>query len=174
MRAVLGLLVLIVATAGSGSPAAGSRQIDPQHELLSRMIGHWVMRGTISGQATTHDVDARSMLNEEYVEIQEVSRERDASGKPQYEAMIYLVWNPKVGEYACLWLDTTDVTSFAPEGIGHAKPARDQISLVFTDQDGGIHTTFSYDRSLDRWQWSIDNVLKGALKPFARLTLTRQ
>jgi hypothetical protein len=170
------LLTLPFALAlSSGGPLqARAAPSDPQRELLERMTGHWVLRGTIGSQPTTHDVDAQWVLDQEYVQIHEVSRELDAAGKPQYEALIHVVWDPKLGEYGCLWLDTTGVAAFPPEGVGHAKPEPDRIPFVFGDSDDGIHNTFSYDRAKDEWSWAIDNVSKGALQPFARLTLTRQ
>ena len=74
-------------------PAA--RQADPQRALLEKMTGHWVLRGTIAKAQTTHDVDAQWVLDKEYIQIHEVSREKDASGKPAYEAIIHVVWDPK-------------------------------------------------------------------------------
>ena len=138
------------------------------------MVGHWVLRGTIAKQQTTHDVDAQWVLDKEYVQIHEVSREKDGAGKPLYEAMILVVWDPKAGEYACLWLDTTGVANFPPEGVGRAKPRGDSIPFVFKDPNGGIHNTFAYDREKDAWTWAIDNEAKGKLTPFARVTLTRR
>lgn len=157
-------------------PAApAARQTDPQRALLEKMTGHWVLRGTIAKEQTTHDVDAQWVLDKEYVQIHEVSREKDAVGKPKYEAIIHVVWDPKVGEYACLWLDTTGVATFPEAGVGRAKPTGDAIRFRFTDPTGGINTTFAYDRAKDAWSWSIDNDdNKGKITPFARLTLTRK
>ena len=134
------------------------------------------MRGTIGKQQTTHDLDAQWVLDKEYVQLHEVSREKDAAGKPQYEAIVYFVWDPKAGEYACLWLDTTGLATFPPAGVGHAKPERDRIAFVFKDPDGGgTRNTFSYDRAKDEWSSAIDNESKdGVLTPFARLKLTRK
>ena len=150
------------------------QQPDPQHQLLEKMTGHWVLRGTIAKQQTTHDVDAQWVLDKEYVQIHEVSREKNAAGKPQYEAIVYVVWDAKAKEFACLWMDTTGVAMFPPEGVGHGKAAGDAIPFVFKDPAGDTHTTFTYDRARDAWSWAIDNDDKGKLTPFARVTLTRQ
>ena len=84
-------------------------------------------------------------------------REKDSTGKPQYEAMIYVVWDPKASEYAWLWLDTTGISLFSADGVGHAKPEPDRIPFVFKDPTGGVYNTFSYDRAKDEWSWTIDN-----------------
>jgi hypothetical protein len=172
------VFVLLLAATGTVSPAvhsqAGVGRIDARRELLDRLTGHWVMRGVIGKRQTTHDIDALWILDKEYVQIHETARDKDASGKPQYEAFVHVVWDAKVGEYACLWLDTTGIANFPPEGVGHAKPgAADTITFVFTDPAGGIRTTFAYDRAKDAWLWTIDNEASGNFTPFARLTLTR-
>jgi hypothetical protein len=172
----LALTAMMVAiNAGAADQAVPATAIqDARHGLLEHLTGHWVMRGTISGKPTTHDVDAQWVLDKEYVQIHEISREKKPDGKPQYEAIIYVVWNHHSQEYACVWMDTTDVASFPPEGVGHAEPAGDRMTFLFKDSDGGIHTTFTYDHAKDGWTWDIDNEAKGTLTPFARLTLTRQ
>lgn len=173
MRSALLLAVMITLSAAFMAPLIAQTNVDPQRELLEKLTGHWVSRGIVAKQQTTHDIDAHWVLDKEYLQIHEISREKDATGKAQYEAIIHVVWDPKAGEYACLWLDTTGIALFPPEGVGHAKPAADKIPFVFKDADGGIHTTFSYDREKDAWSWTIDNEIKGTLTPFARLTLTR-
>lgn len=75
--------------------------------LFDRLIGRWVLRGTIARQSTTHDVTFAWMLGREYVQMHEVSREREANGTPSYEAVVLFGRDPKSGEYACLWLDNT-------------------------------------------------------------------
>ena len=173
---ILPLIALALAPLQGAPTPAQAVQSDPQHQLLDKLIGHWVLRGTIGKQETTHDIDAQWVLDKEYVHIHEISREKDAAGKPQYEAIVLVVWDPKVGEYAGLWMDTTGLATFPPEAIGHAKPAGDKIPFVFKDPDGGgVRNTFAYDRAKDEWSWTIDNVSKtGALTPFARVKLTRK
>jgi hypothetical protein len=157
-------------------PAALAQSQTTPQALLDKMTGHWVMTGTIAKQSTTHDVDVDWVLKREYIRIHEVSREKDSSGDPAYEAWIYLVWDTKNNEYAVMWLDNTVATNFAAEGIGHAKPDGDRIPFIFKDADGtGIHTTFAYDRAKDTWSWTIDNIDKsGKPSPFAKLTLKRK
>jgi hypothetical protein len=137
------------------------------------MTGHWVLRGKIGKRETTHDVDAAWVLNKEYVQIHEVSREKDAKGRPQYDAIVYVSWDGKAGHYACLWLDTTAVSSFSPVGIGQlADPNR--IVFEFGDRNDGIETTFAFDGARKSWRWEIDNLEKGKRSTFARLVLTRR
>jgi hypothetical protein len=157
-------------------PAAAplSAQALPPDSLFDRMIGEWVLTGTIAHQQTTHEVTFAWVLGREYVQMHEVSRDRSGNG-PAYEAVVLFGRDPRTGEYGCLWLDNTDAGAFDPAGIGRGRVAGDSIPFLFrysaTDR---FHTTFVYDRVRDSWQWHMDNDSAGVRRPFARVMLTRQ
>jgi hypothetical protein len=168
------LLVIAAFTATTLSIAPAQTSNAPA-ALLERLHGTWVLAGTIEGKATTHDVVAASVLNGQYVQLHEVSRERDAKGRPEYEALVYLTWEPKRGEYSCLWLDSTGNSGISNGIRGRAKPSGDELRLLFQYPDGTtFHTTFAYDRKADTWRWTMDGEDKGRLVPFARMTMRRR
>jgi hypothetical protein len=169
MRKAAGLCVVLVLTASSLRA-----QSLPADSLFDRLVGHWVLQGTIARQQTTHDVTFEWMLGREYVQMHEVSRDRAADGKPAYEAVVLFGRDPRSGEYACLWLDNTGASAFDAQGIGHGAVAGDSIPFLFryTTTDS-FHTTFVYDRTTDSWQWHMDNDSSGVRRPFARVVLTR-
>ncbi len=143
--------------------------------LFDRLIGHWVLRGTIARHATTHDVTFDWILGREYVQMHEVSRERAANGTPAYEAVVLFGRDPRSGEYACLWLDNTAASAFDPQGIGRGTVTGDSVPFVFHyTQTDGFHNTFVYSRATDSWQWHMDNDSAGVRRPFARVALTRR
>jgi hypothetical protein len=147
----------------------------PPDSLLPRLVGTWVLRGTIARQPTVHDVTFTWMLNRGYLRMHEVSRERTASGTPAYEAVVLFTRDPKSGEYACLWLDNTGVSAFEDAGIGRGAAAGDSIPFLFHySPTTSFHTTFVYDRARTAWQWHMDNDSAGVRRPFARVTLTRR
>ena len=154
----------------SGQPAA----IDDS--FLERLSGTWVLRGTIAGKDTTHDVIAEWVLNREYLRLHEQSREKDDKGKPLYEAIVLIGWDAAAVEYQCLWLDSTAGGGLSAEGIGHGKRSDDAIPFLFKARDGSIsfNNTFSYDKDKDSWTWQMDNVQDGKPDPFGRVRLTRQ
>ena len=147
----------------------------PPDSLFDRLIGRWVLRGTIAHQQTTHDVTFAWMLGREYVQMHEVSRERAKDGAPAYEAVVVFGRDPRTGEYACLWMDNTGATAFDPAGTGRGSVVGDSVPFLFhyTATDG-FHTTFVYNPAADSWQWHMDNDSSGVRRPFARVTLTRQ
>jgi hypothetical protein len=48
---------MAVAVAWTAAPVASAQTSRPPDELLDRMVGTWVLEGTIDGKATTHDVE---------------------------------------------------------------------------------------------------------------------
>jgi hypothetical protein len=139
------------------------------------MIGKWVLLGTIEGKETTHDIDTEWVLGHQYVRLHEVSREKNAQGQAEYEAIVFIGWDQPSSQYACLWLDSTGGGGLTAPAIGHAKRSGDEIAFLFKSADGSIfHTTFAYSKGTDSWQWLMDGEEGGKLQPFARVKLTRK
>ena len=167
--------ILVLALAMSFAPAVAFGQGLHPDSLFSRLVGRWVLRGTIARQQTVHDVRFEWMLGREYVQMHEVSRERSRNGTPAYEAVVLFGRDPATGAYACLWMDNTAAAAFPPEGTGRGAVAGDSVSFLFPySATTSFHTTFVYDRAKDSWQWHMDNDSAGTRKPFARVTLTRR
>ena len=171
MKLLLQLNLLLVLL----SPVAlRSQQITQPDSLLNKMTGKWVLRGTIAGQETTHDIDAKRVLDGQYVQLQEVSREKDKKGNPLYQAVVYLCWQQDKKQYFCLWLDNTSNQGISNQVIGTANQNGNKIEMLFKFSDvTQFHTTFSYDSSADTWQWIMDGEENGKLQPFARVKLTK-
>src|SRR5690349_7764659 len=123
-RLDLSILLLLVA-----APLAA--QSLPADSLFDRLIGHWVLRGTMKRQTTTHDVDFEWLLGREYVKMHEVSRDPGPNGTPPYEAVVLFGRDPHSGEYGVLWLDNTGASAFDQAGIGRGKVTGDSISFLF-------------------------------------------
>lgn len=167
--------LLLIAAVLACAPAALLGQGLHPDSLFSRLVGHWVLRGTIARQQTVHDVTFEWLLGREYVQMREVSRERAPNGTPAYEAVVLFGRDPKTGEYACVWMDNTGAAAFPPEGTGRGAVAGDSISFLFPyTATTSFHTTFLYNASNDSWQWHMDNDSSGVRRPFARVTLSRR
>jgi hypothetical protein len=141
--------------------------------LLDRLAGNWILSGTIGGQQTTHNIHAEWVLNREYLRLNEISAEKNSNGQPKYQAIIFIEWDPKRQEYACVWLDSTSGGGLSGP-VGHAKPQPSSIPLVFTFSD--VHTlrnTFTYNPDLSTWSSTITDVDHAKEHVFARVVLTR-
>jgi hypothetical protein len=107
-------------------------------------------------------------------QLHEISREKNASGGPAYEAMVYIGWDAKAQQYARLWLDSTSGDGLSSGVIARAKQAGDSIPFIFAlSASDQIHTTFSYDKVADSWLWLIDDAVNGHTQRFADVRLNR-
>jgi hypothetical protein len=145
-----------------------------QDTLLEKMKGNWILKGTIGGQETTHDVAITWILDHQYLQLHEVSREKYSDGKAAYEALVLIGWDAQLNKYACLWLDVTSGGGLRSNTIAHAERSGNKIPFLFIINEKRIfHTTFIYDKNSGTWQWLMDDEDNGKVEPFARVTLTK-
>ncbi len=164
------LLLTIVLFSYSAFSQTSTRDL-----LLEHLAGNWLLEGTIAGKETRHDVTVEWVLEHQYLQMHEVSREMDSSGEPAYEAIVYFGWDQRLKQYGCLWLDITGGGAFSEQGIGRGTPRGNEIPFLFKVNDtSSFHTTFVYDTTADTWKWMMDDEENGKLQPFARVTLTRK
>jgi hypothetical protein len=154
--------------------SATAQQAPVNSPLLDHLAGKWLLQGTVGKQPVTHDFDAEWVLQHHYLRFHEVSREKDDKGEPQYEATVFIGWNEKTKQYACMWLDVYGGAS--AESIGVAAPKENELEFVFTGEHGEttFTNTFTYDPKTNTWDNRLDNVVNGTPKPFARFSLTKK
>src|SRR5271167_415829 len=171
-KATMKQLVLLATILGA--LFAMAQQAPVSSPLLDHFAGKWVLQGTVGKQTVTHDLDAEWVLQHHYLRFHEVSREKNDKGEPQYEATVYVGWNEKTKQYACVWLDVYGGAT--SESIGLATPKENELDFVFTDEHGetSFTNTFIYDPKTNTWDNRLDNVVTGEAKPFARFKLTKQ
>ncbi|HWA30435.1 MAG TPA: hypothetical protein VG867_05030 [Rhizomicrobium sp.] len=149
-----------------------AQQATFRDDLVGHLAGKWVLTGEIARKQITHDVTAAWVLNHQYLEFRETSREKNADGSPYYDAAVYIGWDESKKHYVCVWLD--DFGSISTQSLGYAMRKGDSIPFVFQDRDdaGKFHTTFSYLADSNSWTMNMDQETDGKLTPFARTTLT--
>ncbi|HZP16713.1 MAG TPA: hypothetical protein VFB00_02015 [Terriglobales bacterium] len=165
---------VVVVFAAAILSTSGFAQDPPVNSpLLDRLAGKWISQVSIGGQTGTHDIDAKWVLDHHYLRLHEVSREKDAKGNPQYEAMVFIASNRQNQEYACAWLDVFGGLSV--QSIGTAIPKENQVPFIFKDESGAtvLSNVFTYDPKADSWEWRIDNVDNGKAILFGMEKLTR-
>ncbi len=164
IRKIAALLCLV-------STPALAQQATFQDALLDHLVGHWVLTGEIAHRQTTHDVSAAWVMNHQYLEFRETSRDKNADGSPFYDATVFIGWDESTKHYVCVWLD--DYGSISTQSLGYAVRVEDSIPFVFQDRDDDakFHTTFAYDGG--KWSMNMDQGPDGKLVPFARTTLTQ-
>jgi hypothetical protein len=153
---------------------ATAQQSPINSPLLDHLAGKWLLQGTVGKQSETHELDAEWVLQHHYLRFREVSRDKNDKGEPHYDATVFIGWNEKTKQYACVWLDVYG--GLTTESIGRAAPKDNELAFVFTDEHGetSFTNTFLYDPKTNTWEDRLDNVVKGEAKPFARFKLTKQ
>lgn len=153
---------------------ATAQQRPVNSPLLDHLSGKWVLQGTVGKQSVTHDFDAEWVLQHHYLRFHEIAREKNDKGEPSYDATVFIGWNEKTKQYACVWLDIYG--GLTTESIGVAAPKGNELTFVFTDEHGetSFTNTFIYDAKTNTWDNRLDNVVKGEAKPFALFKLTKQ
>ena len=171
---IIGSMLCVYALLAGGWCHAQKGQASAPVNLLDRLAGDWVLKGSLGGKESTHDIHADWVLNHEYLRLHEVSREKNDKGGPSYEAIVFINWNVKTQEFDCLWLDSTGGGGLSAQTIGHAKYSDASIPFIFTiSPEESLQTTFRYESSSDTWEWTIDDVNKGKTDRFASVKLTR-
>ena len=153
---------------------ATAQQAPTTSPLLDHLAGKWIMQGTVGKQAVIHDFDADWVLQHHYLRFRETSRDNNDKGEPHYDATVFIGWNEKTRQYACVWLDVYG--GLAVESIGVATAKENELAFVFTNEHGetSFTNTFIYDPKTNTWDNRLDNVVKGEAKPFARFKLSKQ
>jgi hypothetical protein len=113
---------------------AMAQQAPVNSPLLDHLAGKWLLQGTVGKQPVTHDFDAEWVLQNHYLRFREVSREKNDKGEPEYEATVFVGWNEKTRQYACVWMDVYGGAT--SESIGLATPQENELAFVFTDEHG--------------------------------------
>lgn len=160
------LLSLLAATAFAQNPPIDS-------PLLDHLTGKWVVEASLGTRSSTHVIEGEWIIQHHYLRLHETSREKDAKGNPQYEAMVFLTSGPQKDQIACVWLDVFGGADRSSVGI--ADPKENDIPFVFKDDSGAIVFTneFTYDPKADAWQWTMNNVDHGKATPFGIWKLRR-
>jgi len=146
----------------------------PKDALLDKLAGKWLLTGLIDGKQVKHDISAGWVLGHEYFQIRETSREKDAKGKLDYEAIIYLTFNKAGNEYDCLWLDNTSNAGLSNGIIAHGKKEPNRLALLFKfNETFNFHTTFTYNPEQHTWAWSMISEDKGKKDTFAKAIMRK-
>ena len=153
---------------------ATAQQAPTHSPLLDHLAGKWLMEGTVGKQQVTHELDAEWVLQHHYLRFHEVSQDKNDKGEPQYDATVFIGWNEKTKQYACVWLDVYG--GLTSESIGVATPKENELDFVFTNERGekSFTNSFIYDPKTNTWENRLDNVVKGEVKPFARFKLRKE
>jgi hypothetical protein len=163
------VLVLIVMAPASSRAQAPAEWHD---DLVDHMIGAWKLAGPIMGRDAHHDVEARWVLNHQFVRIHEETEAGAPAYERRYEAIWFLGYDPVSERYVMHLLDIFG--GRFSETLGYGTRDGNAIHFVFEYPDGPFHTTFRWSPEKDTWEWVMTQKDKeGKWSSFGDLKLTR-
>ncbi len=168
----LALMLFVLRGLQSGQqPIDGANAVlaDP---LLDKMVGHWAMNGTLMGRPTMHSVEAKWVLNHQFLGIHEWGAPDPKTGKPQYEAMPMIGYDNMSERYVAHWIDVFG--GRFSETLGYGKRVGNEIDFIFEYPDGPFRTNLIWDAALGQWHWHMTQKnTSGQWTAFADLTLSQ-
>lgn len=144
----------------------------PFHDdLLENLEGRWRIHGTIVGQPRDMTLSAEWVLNHQFLFLDEKDT-NTVSGKPGYEAHIYLGYDNASERYVIHWIDIFG--GRFSETLGYGSRSGNSICFNFEYPDGPFHNTFTWNPQEKSWRFFLEQKnAEGKWKTFADQTATR-
>jgi hypothetical protein len=97
----------------------------------------------------------------------------DARSPPQYEAEVYIGFDPKANDYIAHWLDRFGAAGARVVARGERNGER--LVIVFPYADGAFRDTFTWQPATASWSLLLESQsANGAWSTFASYTLSRR
>lgn len=162
-RGILGAATLLAALIPGTAPAAPAQAQAAAPGLLTALEGKWTMRGDVRGKPVTYTLEARSTLQDKFVEL----HMRDVQVPPQYEARVFIGADAATGTVIAHWMDNFGAGHSIPHATGQI--AGDTVQFTFPYRSGALRDTFTYDRAAASWVFVLESQqADGSWKHFAR------
>lgn len=145
---------------------AGADRMD--EAFLNGLQGKWEMAGSVRGKTVQYVVDGKRVLQGGFVRLHMT----DLADPPQYEAVVYLGFDARQGDYIAHWLDRFGAGGARVVATGR----RDGNRLVvrFPYAEGAFRNTGSRETDRDAWTLLIEGQEPdGRGSTFANYRLTR-
>lgn len=118
-------------------------------QLLSALVGEWIMTGDVRGKPVQYRLQATRTLAGKFVELHMV----DVQVPPRYEARVF-IGADKTGKVFAHWLDSFGPEYSVPHGEGTACANTLEIRIPYPS--GTFRDRFTYDPARHEWTIAID------------------
>jgi hypothetical protein len=98
-----------------------------------------------------HTVEAKWVLNHQFLGIHEWGAPDPETGKPQYEAVPMIGYDNMSERYAVHWIDAFG--GRFSETLGYGKRVGNEIDFIFEYPDGPFRTNFIWAATRGQWHW---------------------
>ncbi len=143
--------------------------------LLDKMVGEWIVDGTVMGQPLRHSGDAEWVLNHQFLRLhfRDASSATRKTPDPPYEALVFIGFDNMSERYVAHWLDTFGGRTSEVLGFGTKEGGR-AIRFVFEGGSGPLHNVVSWDPAKKTWRMLIrQKNERGKWRTFADETFHR-
>ena len=158
--------VTLTAIVLAGAPLSAQRS--STDSLLSRLTGHWVMRGSVRGRTETYTMDGERVLAGKFVALHMV----DTTHPPAYEARVFMGADTAAGRIIVHWLDAFGAAYSVPAATGMIRG--DTLDFTFQYSTGPFRDLFIYRPASRSWYFRLeDSDSAGHPRLFGEYTVTR-
>jgi hypothetical protein len=121
-----------------------------ENALLDALQGKWTMSGTVMGKPVRYNAEGIRALKGAFLRLHMI----DAASPPQYEAELYMGYDPKAGDYVAHWLDAFGAAGARVVGKGSRQDNR--IVIEYPYAEGAFRNTFTWDAGKRSWTLLIE------------------
>jgi hypothetical protein len=136
---------------------------------LDNLQGSWLMDGTLGGKPVRYLADGQRVLKGGFLKLHMV----DAGSPPQYEAELFIGFDPKADDFVAHWLDQFGAAGARVVASGIRQGPR--LVLHFPYAKGAFRDTFLWRPASTSWTLLLESQrADGSWTTFASYTLTRR
>lgn len=153
--------------------AEGPAPLDGPHrpfedELLDRLVGSWRVSGTIQGELAEQTLEARWVLNHQFLRLDYAGVGPAPAGEPRYEATVFLGRDNLSERYVAHWVDVFG--GRASSTLGYGSRLGESVTLRFEYPTGPFENAFTWRPESGTWRFELrGRESSGAWAPFADL-----
>jgi len=142
-------------------------------EFLDRLVGSWSLTGNMGSTELRQKVNARWVIQGQFLEVQCMEEGSVTNDQPLYEAVYMLGYDSQPEEYSMHLFDTFGASFAKIVGIG--KRRNDSVEFLFEYPNSLFSNTFTWNQDTGGWEMLLKQ--KGEnneWKIFAKKILTRE
>ena len=166
-RAAVFAFVPLLGMAGSQFARAQNAS-SPDISYLDGLQGKWIMTGAVLGKPVRYHARGDRVLQGGFLRLHML----DSETPPEYEADVFLGYDPKGGDYVVHWLDWFGAAGARVVATGKRDGPR--LVIKFPYVEGAFRDTFTFDEESGTWSLLLESQGQGgAWSTFASYTLAR-
>jgi hypothetical protein len=140
----------------------------PDDAYLDALQGKWLMDGTLGGKPVHYLAVGQRVLKDGFLRLRMI----DVGSPPQYEAELFIGFDPKAGDYIAHWLDQFGAAGARVVARGERQGQR--LVLVFPYAEHAFRDTFTWQPASASWSLLLESQgADGSWSTFASYTLSR-